>query len=122
MKYLMFIKHTEDYRGHPIPQGLNEAMGKFVGDSMKSGVLLDTGGLKPTSDACEVRLKGGKITVVDGPFTESKEMIGGYALMNVKSDAEARALATEFMELHRVHWPDFVGSCEVRPCEDYEPA
>ena len=122
MKYLMFIKHTEDYRGRPIPQGLMDAMGKYVTESMKSGVLLETGGLKPTSDACEVRLKDGKISLVDGPFTESKEIVGGYALMKVKSDAEARALATEFMELHRVHWPDFDGSCEVRPLEDFEPA
>jgi hypothetical protein len=65
-----------------------------------------------------VKLKGGKISVVDGPFTESKEIIGGYALLNALSDAAAMDLAHQFMDLHRVHWPEFDGECEVRPLED----
>ena len=119
MKYLMFIKHSEDYRNKTVPPALHEAMGKFVTDAFASGKLLDTGGLKPTSAASLVSLKGGKISVTDGPFTEAKEIVGGYAMVNVDSHAEALAIATEFMELHRVHWPEFEGSSEVRPLEEF---
>ena len=120
MKYMLFIKHTEDYRNHMPPQGLVDAMGKFVGDGLASGTLIDTAGLKATSEAKKVRLQGGKLNVIDGPFTESKEIVGGYALVNVKSDKEALDLATNFMELHRVHWPEFNGECELRPLEDFD--
>ena len=120
MKYMLFIKHTEDYRSHVPPQGLMDAMGKLVGDGLASGAFIDTAGLKATSEAKKIRLSGGKLTVIDGPFTESKEIVGGYALIDVKSDREALDLATEFMELHRVHWPEFNGECEMRPLEDFE--
>lgn len=118
MKYLLLIKHTEDYRGIVPPQGLMDAMEKFVGDGLASGKVLDTAGLKPTSEAKKVRSQGGKLTVIDGPFTESKEIVGGYAMIDVKSDKEALDLATNFMELHRVHWPEFTGECEMRALED----
>ena len=120
MKYLLFIKHTEDYRGVVPPQGLMDAMEKFVGEAMASGRILDTAGLKPTSEAKKVRSHGGKLSVIDGPFTESKEIVGGYAMIDVKSDKEALDLATNFMELHRVHWPEFTGECEVRALEDFD--
>jgi hypothetical protein len=120
MKYMLFIKHTEDYRGIVPPQGLMEAMGKFVSEGFASGVLKDTAGLKATSEAKKVRLAGGKLSVIDGPFTESKEIVGGYALIDVKSEKEALALTTEFMELHRVHWPEFNGEAEMRPLEDFD--
>jgi hypothetical protein len=63
-------------------------------------------------------LSGGKLHVTDGPFTEAKEIVGGYALVEVKSRDEALDVARQFMELHRVHWPAFEGECEVRPLED----
>ena len=118
MRYMMFIKHTEDYRNKEVPAGLYEAMGEFVGSGMKSGVIIDTAGLKPTADGSRVRLKGRKITVTDGPFTEAKEVVGGYALMEMKSKAEALEYARQFMDLHLKHWPEFEGECEVRPLED----
>ena len=117
MKYMMFIKHPEDYRNVKVPDGLMQAMGEFVQSGFKSGVLVDTAGLQATDKGKRVRLHGGKIDVIDGPFTESKEIIGGYAIVDVKSDAEALDLARQFMELHRVHWPEFNGECEVRPME-----
>ncbi len=64
-----------------------------------------------------MQLSGGRLHVIDGPFTESKEIVGGYAIVDVDSDKEALDLATEFMELHRVHWPDFEGESELRPVE-----
>ena len=118
MRYLMLIKHTEDYRNKEVPAALYEAMGEFVGAGMKNGVIVDTAGLKPTADGSRIQLKGRKITVTDGPFTETKEVIGGYALMEMKSKAEALEYARQFMDLHLKHWPDFEGECEVRPVED----
>ena len=61
-----------------------------------------------------MRLANSKITVTDGPFSESKEVIGGWAILKTDSKAEAIRIATEFMELHRKHWPGFEGESEVR--------
>ena len=82
MRYMMFIKHTEDYRNKEVPAALYEAMGEFVGAGMKSGAIIDTAGLKPTADGSRVRLKGRTITVTDGPFTEAKEVVGGMRVLN----------------------------------------
>jgi hypothetical protein len=95
------------------------AMGKFVEQSMKEGTLVDTGGLLPSKDGFRIRLEGGELSVTDGPFTESKEIIGGWAILKADSKAEAIRIATAFMELHRVHWPGFEGESEVRPM--FEP-
>src|SRR5207302_4674916 len=100
MKYLTFIRHPESYRQSPPPQALIEAMGKFVEKSLKDGTLVDTGGLLPSKDGVRVRLASGKITVTDGPFSESKEVIGGWAILKTDSRAEAIRHATELMELH----------------------
>jgi hypothetical protein len=117
VRYMMFIKHTEDYRNAEVPAGLYEAMGEFVTAGFKSGALIDTAGLLPTSAGAKIKLKAGNISVVDGPFTESKEIVGGYALVESKSREEALGFARRFMELHRIHWPAFEGECEVRPLE-----
>jgi hypothetical protein len=121
MRYMMFIKHTEDYRNKTIPPGLMEAMGEFVGEYMKNGKLIDTNGLKSTHKGKKVRLSNGQLRVIDGPFTESKEIVGGYAILELDSDQEALDLATKFMDIHRVHWPEFEGECELRPVETGEP-
>jgi hypothetical protein len=118
MKYLMMIKHAESYRGEPIPQALMDAMGEFVTESFKSGVLKDTAGLKPTADGFRVRLSKGQLKMTDGPFTEAKEVVGGYAIAELPSREEAEKFARKFMELHRAHWPTFEGESEVRPLED----
>jgi len=119
MKFLMMIKHAESDRSQPIPQGLMDAMGEFVGEGFKSGILKDTAGLKPTSEGFRVRLSNGQLKVSDGPFTEAKEVIGGYALVELPSKEEALKVARQFMDLHRVHWPEFEGESEVRPLEDF---
>lgn len=119
MKFLMMIKHVEGAPGLEHPQGLYDAMGKFVEESFKSGILKDTAGLKRTAEGWRVRSKSGKLTTTDGPFAESKEVVGGYAIIDVKTKDEAAALAQHFMELHRVHVPEFECECEVRPIEDF---
>jgi hypothetical protein len=117
MKYLMMIKHTESYRGQPIPQALMDAMGELIAESFKSGVLKDTAGLKPTAEGFRVRLSKGQLKMTDGPFTEAKEVVGGYAIAELPSREEAEKFARKFMELHRLHWPTFEGESEVRPLE-----
>jgi hypothetical protein len=117
MRYMMFIKHTEDYRNVTVPPSLYEAMGGFVEQGRKDGTFVDGAGLQPTSAGHKVRLRGGKISVIDGPFTESKEIVGGYALIEATSEAHALDIARRFMDLHRIHWPAFGGECEVRPLE-----
>jgi hypothetical protein len=118
MKYLCFIRHSEKYRESPPPPALMEAMGKFVQQSKKDGTLVDTGGLLPSKEGARVRVAGGRISVTDGPFIDSKEIIGGWAILEAASKAEAMRIATEFMELHRKHWPSFEGESEVRPMFD----
>jgi hypothetical protein len=119
MKYLTFIRHSEKYRETPPPAALMEAMGKFVQKSIEEGVLVDTGGLLPSKDGVRLRLANGRITVTDGPFTETKEVIGGWAILQADSKEQAIRIATEFMELHRMYWPEFEGESEVRPM--FEP-
>src|SRR5262247_3541912 len=109
MRFMMFIKHREDYRMEDVPQSLFDAMGEFVGEAMKNGSMIDTAGLQPTANGKRVRLAGGKITFIDGPFTETKEVVGGYAIVEAKTYEEAMTLATRFMDLHRIHWPAFQG-------------
>jgi hypothetical protein len=118
MRYMMFIKHTEEHRNADVPPGLYEDMGKFIEETSKSGNFVSGAGLQPSSAGARVRLSKRKITVVDGPFVESKEIVGGYAIMDAKSREEALVLARRFMELHLKHWPTFEGECEVRPLEE----
>jgi hypothetical protein len=118
MRYMMFIKHTEDYRNDEVPASLYEEMGKFIEEATKNGNFVSGAGLQPTSAGTRVKLKGGKISVIDGPFTESKEIVGGYSIIDAKTHEEALALARRFMELHQKHWPTFEGECEMRPLEE----
>ncbi|WP_248965823.1 YciI family protein [Sphaerisporangium perillae] len=112
MRYMLLLKTAEN-SGMP-PQELMEAIARFGEETAKAGVLLDTGGLAPTVMGTRIRLSSGKLTVTDGPFTESKEMIASYAVLEVSSKEEAVAVATRFMELHKEHWAGWEGESEVR--------
>ncbi|MFN8653772.1 MAG: YciI family protein [Gemmatimonadales bacterium] len=114
MKFLMLIRSSETFEMKDIPQALFAAMDQHVADGFKRGVLKDTAGLNRTSQGFRVRQSNGRITVTDGPFTETKEVVGGYAIMELASRDEALAEARKFMELHLTHWPAFTGECEVR--------
>jgi hypothetical protein len=119
MKYMTFVRHPESYRESGPPKALMEAMGKFVGRLVTEGKFIDGGGLLPSKDGVRMRLAKGKLTVIDGPFAEAKEVIGGYAILKTDSRAEALRIATEFMELHQKYWPEFEGESELRPM--FEP-
>jgi hypothetical protein len=91
-----------------------DAMGKLAEEAIKSGRMLASGGLAPTATSKRVRLSHGQITVIDGPFTEAKEVVGGFAIMEFSSHEEAIQSAKEFMELHKKYWPNFEGVSEIR--------
>jgi hypothetical protein len=101
MRYLLLIQTTPDAAGPTGPdERLAEEMGKLLEDMTKAGVLLDTGGLRPIEEATRIRLANGKQTVIDGPFTESKEVVGGYCLLQARSKEEAVEWASRFLALH----------------------
>jgi hypothetical protein len=91
-----------------------DAMGQYVAESMRAGVVVDTGGLAPASTGGRVRLSGGHVAVLDGPFSETKEVIGSYAVLECGSQEEAIEVLKRFLELIRTHWPAWEGECEVR--------
>lgn len=116
MRYMMIVKHSEN-QGPP-PKELMDAIMKLAEDESKSGTMIGNGGLGPSALGASVRLSGGKVTVTDGPFTEAKEVIGGYAQFELNSKQEAIDAAVRFMELHKKHWPGWEGVTEVRPMFD----
>lgn len=117
MKYLSFVRSSEKLREATPPAALTEAMGQLIEKLSKTGALVDTGGLAMSRDGFRMRLAGGALITTDGPFAETKEVIGGWAILQADSKAEIVRLTTEFLELHRQHWPEFEGECEVRPIE-----
>lgn len=112
MQFMMIVKAKEG-QGFP-PRELLEAMGRLKEESLKTGNMRGDGGLKPSEAGARVRIAGGQITVIDGPFTETKEIIGGYAQFELASKEEAVQSAVKFMELHKKYWPSWEGETEVR--------
>jgi hypothetical protein len=92
MKFMVLVKATKDSEAGVMPsQELLAAMGKFNEDMVKAGVMLAGEGLQPTSKGARIRFSGKSRTVIDGPFTETKEVLAGYWLIKVKSKEEAIA-------------------------------
>ena len=119
MRYMFIVKGPESLAASgPPPPALMEAIEKLAEEGMKSGKMVSFGGLKPTSTGARIRSANGKLTTTDGPFTEAKEVIGGFTILNVASREEALEEGRQFMELHRLHWPKWEGEIEVR--EMYE--
>jgi hypothetical protein len=112
MRFLGLVRTAENH-GAP-PPALNEAMGKFIEESLKNGSLVQTGGLAPTSAGARIRQSRGKLHQSDGPFTESKEVVGGYAILEAPSRKAAIEIMHRFMQLHEKNWPEWEGECELR--------
>ena len=106
MRFLSIYKTTE--RGVPPTQEEMARMGKLVEEGMKAGSLLAVEGCMPSATGARVRLSNGKLTVTDGPFSESKEVVGGLAILQAKSKAEAVELVKEFLYVAGD------GECELR--------
>jgi hypothetical protein len=113
MRFMYIVTSPQPDRG-PSP-ALMEAMGKLADREIKAGRMLDTGGLMPIAmTGAQVKITNGKLGVIDGPFVETKELIGGYAIFELRDMEEAVAAAREFMQLHLEHMPGWEGTCEVR--------
>lgn len=106
MRFLSIYKTVE--RSTPPTLEEMENMGKLIEEGMKGGWLIATEGCLPSALGARVRKSGGKLTVTDGPFAESKEVVGGFALLEAKSKEDAIRLASEFLEVAGE------GECEIR--------
>jgi hypothetical protein len=122
MRFMMLVKSAEN--SGPPPKELMDAMAKLAEEAVKAGTMVESGGLAPTAMSTRVRLSRGQVTAIDGPFTEAKEVVGGYAVLELKSKQEAIEGALHFMELHKIHWPGWEGETEIRQVfgpEDFPP-
>jgi hypothetical protein len=122
MRFMSMLKFDENNSFGPPPPELFTAMGSYIEEGLRNGTVVEVGGLLPSEAGAIVSLVDGSIKAVDGPFTEARELIGGYAVVEVRSKAEAVDYARRLMQIHADHWPGFSGSCEVRQLSDPEPA
>jgi hypothetical protein len=111
MRFMFIVKSA--HAGPPTPE-LLEAMNKLADREIKAGRLIDMGGLTPLAMGAQVRIADGRLNVVDGPFVEAKEVLGGYAIFELPGKEEALASAKEFMQLHKDFMPGWEGTCELR--------
>lgn len=117
MRFLSMIRIDETAGQVPSEQ-LMADMGKLIDELTRTGQLVSTAGLRPTSEGVRVKLhRGGSLTVVDGPFTETKEVIGGYAILEAPSSADAVELTRRFLKVHGTDWDV---ECEVRQLDGPE--
>ena len=116
MRYLSMIRIDENTGQVPSEQLMTD-MGKLIEELTQAGSLVRTAGLRPTSEGMRVRLRRGKLTTIDGPFTETKDVIGGYAILEAASMEEAVALTKRFLAVHGDEWDI---ECEVRQLDGPE--
>ena len=110
MRYLSLIRIDETTGQRPTEK-LMADMGRLIDEMTRAGVLVQTAGLRPTAEGVRVRLRRGELSTIDGPFTEAKEVIGGYAMLEAGSKEEAIEHTRRFLALHGEDW-DL--ECEVR--------
>jgi hypothetical protein len=118
MQFLMLIRIANDNAyesGKGVPPELDTAMGELIAEWSKTGAMVSAAGLRPPSQGARIRLTPGKTVVTDGPFTEAKEVVGGFFLLEAPDKAVAVEMTRRFVELHRQILGDaFTLECEVR--------
>jgi len=114
MRYLSMIR-VDETRGVAPSEQLMQDMGKLIEEMTRKGHLISTAGLRPSAEGVRIRLRGGKLSTTDGPFAETKEVIGGFAVFELPDMAAAVESARRFMQLHVDHMPGWEGSIEIRP-------
>jgi hypothetical protein len=112
MRYMYLVSCVQ--ASGPPPQKLMEAIHKMAIRERQAGRMIMDGGLMPLDTGARVELRAGKIKVMDGPFAETKEVIGGFAIFEFATRAEAVQSAVEFMEAHRLYAEGWEGVCEMR--------
>jgi hypothetical protein len=122
MRYMMIVKGNDDSGCMP-PQALMQALHESGEELTRAGIMVGSGGLLPTATGAKIRLGDGEVRVIDGPFSEAKELIGGYAIMEVGSKEEAIRLGRDFMQMHLdILGPSYQGELEIRQMMDSPPA
>ena len=116
MRFMSMIRINENAGLAPSEQLMSD-MGKLIEELTRTGQLITTAGLRPTSEGVRVRLRHGKLSMADGPFTESKEVIGGYAIVEAKTKEEAIELTRRFLKIHGEEWDI---ECELRQLDGPE--
>ena len=121
MKFMMMVKADKDYEaGVPPSPALMAAIGQITEEMTKAGVVLETGGLLPSARGARVRLAASKVTVVDGPFAEAKELVGGYAIIRANTKEDAIAMGSRFLKVHEeALGPSYVGEIEIRQMAEW---
>jgi hypothetical protein len=123
MRFMMMVKANKDSEAGKMPsEELLAAMAKYNDELMKAGVLLDLTGLHPSSKGARIKFSGGKRTVIDGPFAETKELIGGYWLIQVKSKEEAMEWAKRAPSPHGEGAEGEIEIRQVFELEDFKPS
>jgi hypothetical protein len=116
VRFLSMIR-IDEKSGQVPSEKLMTDMGKLMEEMTRDGSLVTTAGLRPTAEGVRVRSRRGKLSTIDGPFTETKEVIGGYAILEAKSMKEAIKLTERFLAIHGSDWDI---ECEVRPLDGPE--
>ena len=111
MRYMFLVTQTKG--GQP-PQPLIDAMEDARKEAVASGGMISTGGLAPADQSARATLKGGRLTVKDGPFAEAKELVGGYAIMEHPTKEAAVEAGRWLMEMHQKYWPEWEGWVDIR--------
>ena len=123
MRFMMIVKASKDSEAGKMPtEELLSAMGKYNKELMQAGVLVDLSGLQPSSKGARIRFSGGKRTVIDGPFAETKELIAGYWIINVKSKAEAIEWAKRVPNPHGESQESEIEIRQFFEMEDFAPS
>jgi hypothetical protein len=124
MQFMMIVKATKDSEaGRPPNPELMAAVAKMGEEASKRGVMVSSGGLLPSSQGARISVAGGKTSVIDGPFSETKELVGGYAIFELASKEEAVRMGRDFMQVHGdILGPSYEGELEIRPIFTASPS
>jgi hypothetical protein len=123
MRFMMLVKANKDYEaGAPPNPELMAAVAKLADEATARGVMVTAGGLQPSSQGVRIRAAHGKTSVIDGPFAETRELVGGFAIFDLQSKEEAIESGRRFMQLHAdILGPSYEGELEIRPMFDTPP-
>ena len=123
MRFMMIVKSTKDSEaGLPPNPELIAAITKMSQEAAERGTMVSAGGLLPSSQGTRIHVAGGKTSVIDGPFAETKELVGGFAIFDLQSKAEAIQAGKRFMQVHAdILGSSYEGELEIRPMFDSSP-
>lgn len=123
MRFMMIVKADKEFeQGKPPNPELMAAIAKLADEATERGQMVAAGGLLPSSQGVRIRVSDGKTSVFDGPFAETKELVGGFAIFDFDSKEEAIASGRRFMQVHAdILGPSYEGELEIRPMFDTAP-